>query len=258
VGSWAKIWPSDGTHKPPSRPTNIETTKTWSVSAKIPAGSLPYVAKVLGFWRHRECHAPRGKNLHTGSQWHPPAISTVFLMNVCLLIVNTCFDRSKFSPAMTKETLGRHCVRMPSHWLPDHAANRLRPRRQVINTSQQLRRQIHSGAVFIPAETLFADALQKPMPIFDGHEAVASGLRSWRPACGCARGSNMLWPLTSQNLDAATRAWWCLFRWDDRRPRQRLLHLLHVVDSPLSGMRPLMIRTARISRELSNSYTTAF
>ena len=61
VGVWAKIWPSDGTCRPTSRPTNIETTKTWSVSAQIPGRSLPYVAKVLGFWRHRECHAPRGK-----------------------------------------------------------------------------------------------------------------------------------------------------------------------------------------------------
>ena len=63
----------------------------------------------------------------------------------------------------------------------------------------------------------------------------------------------MLWPLTSQNLDADP-GMISLFRWDERRPRQRLLHLLHVVDSPLSGMRPLMIRTdqSRVVQRLNN------
>ena len=57
-----------------------------------------------------------------------------------------------------------------------HVANRLRQRRQVINESHQLRRQNHSSAVFIPAETHRWQMLYRSLCRFlKAAKAVASG-----------------------------------------------------------------------------------
>ena len=57
-----------------------------------------------------------------------------------------------------------------------HAANRLRPRRQVINESHQLRRQNHSGAVFVPTKTHRSQMLYTSLCRFlIAAKAVASG-----------------------------------------------------------------------------------
>lgn len=143
---------------PESTHKHHKTTKTARVSAQFPADhaircerdwllAAPRVPFVPALWKELTQEAVSSEPLAT------PAFN---LVSECvrMYIVNEYLFHPS-NPLLVPQPSALVII-VPGSVRTDcqhHAANQLRPRRQVINESHQLRRQNHSSAVFIPAET---------------------------------------------------------------------------------------------------------